>query len=115
MIVLGQMHGCRGCIAKERKGLLELKAYIISLYPDADLVWTNNQKSNCCHWERIKCDINSQRVVSLSLGHLMFGNSGHPLNFSLFHPFEELQSLNLTFNWFGGLLDNHEGMIMLLF
>ncbi|XP_009145147.1 receptor-like protein 9b [Brassica rapa] len=39
----------------------------------------------------------------------MFGNSGHPLNFSLFHPFEELQSLNLTFNWFGGLLDNHEG------
>ncbi|KAF8083882.1 hypothetical protein N665_0748s0026 [Sinapis alba] len=108
MIVLGQMHGYRGCIAKERKGLLELSAYIISLSPDANLVWTNNQKSNCCHWERIKCDINSQRVVGLSLGHLMFGNSD-PLNLSLFHPFEELQSLNLSFNRFGGLLDNHQG------
>lgn len=114
MIVLGQMHGYSGCIAKERKGLLEIKAYIISLKPDARLVWTNNQKSNCCHWERIKCD-NSQRVVSLSLDALMFGNFNVPLNVSLFHPFEELQSLNLTFNRFGGLVDIHEGMIMLLF
>ncbi|CAH8359388.1 unnamed protein product [Eruca vesicaria subsp. sativa] len=82
------MHGYRGCLEKERKALLDLKAFLISVDPFVILDWPNNRSISCCRWERIKCDAKSRRVTGLSL---------------------KLQSLNLSGALFGGWSDNIEG------
>lgn len=93
MIVSLQMHGYKSCIESERKGLLDLKAYFNnSLFPYDD--WPNDTESDCCKWERVKCDPTSSRVISLFLNP---SNDPLPLNLSLLYPFGELQILNLTF------------------
>lgn len=76
--------------------LLFLKAFLISVSPDSVHLSRN---SNCCRWERIKCHVKSRRLIALSLHSSNFA----PLNLSLFHPFQELQTLNLSTNLFGGL------------
>ncbi|XP_010511092.1 PREDICTED: probable leucine-rich repeat receptor-like protein kinase At1g35710 isoform X3 [Camelina sativa] len=94
MMVSLHVHGYRGCIESERKGLMELKAYLnISEYL---YDWPNdNTSSDCCRWEGVKCDLISGHVISLTL--IETNNSSSSLlNLSLFYPFEELQTLNLS-------------------
>ncbi|KAG7585330.1 Leucine-rich repeat typical subtype [Arabidopsis thaliana x Arabidopsis arenosa] len=90
MVVSLQMHGYRSCIEKERKGLLDLKAYVNKEY---SYDWSNDTKSDCCLWERVECDRTSGRVIGLFLNQTF--SDPIRINLSLFHPFEELQTLNL--------------------
>ncbi|KFK41862.1 hypothetical protein AALP_AA2G180500 [Arabis alpina] len=113
MLLLVQIHGYKSCVEKERRALLELKKYMISISEEgeSDYVlpsWTNDAKSDCCHWEEIKCNRTSGRVVKISFGGLYLKESPL-LNLSLLHPFEDVQSLNLSGYGFSGLFDDVEG------
>ncbi|KAL1216779.1 Receptor-like protein 14 [Cardamine amara subsp. amara] len=116
MLLLGQLHGYKSCIQKERKALLELKTYLLSISEEevADDVlptWTNDTKSNCCRWEGLKCNQTSGRIIEFSIGETHFKESSL-FNLSLMHPFEELRSLNLSWDGsylFNGLFDDVEG------
>ncbi|KAJ0260276.1 Receptor like protein 21 [Hirschfeldia incana] len=116
ILLLGQLHGCKSCIQKERKALLELKNYLISLSVDwghdtVQPTWTNDTKSVCCRWEGIECNRTSGRVIRISIGDMMFEDFSSPLNISLLHPFEEIRSLSLSVeqNGFDGFFDDVEG------
>ncbi|KAL0794911.1 hypothetical protein Bca101_066288 [Brassica carinata] len=118
MIVLGQIHEHQSCIEKERKGLLELKTSLlpsessfIASFDETFSTWTNDTVSDCCRWERVKCNPTTKRVTGLALSKLNFLNQSL-LNLSLLYPFEELQSLNLSSRWsngFSALFDDLEG------
>lgn len=108
------MQGCRSCTDSERQGLLDLKAYFLSvsndLHPDILRGWRTTSNRSCCSWRRIKCDLNSKRVIGLSLGSLYSSIDTLPLlNLTLLYPFEELQSLNLSLSSLGGLFDQNQG------
>ncbi|GLT99639.1 hypothetical protein SLE2022_170640 [Rubroshorea leprosula] len=106
------IHGNRGCFEKEKAALLEFKAFVESDGYDADQLfpsWVNDPEHECyCKWERVGCDSTTGHVIKLSLSNArQFDvtsyslddpkNSWH-LNLSLFQPFKELRSLNLSFN-----------------
>ncbi|XP_018463187.1 receptor-like protein 15 isoform X2 [Raphanus sativus] len=103
----------QSCIEKERKGLLELKTYLLLSVDNIGFdenfgTWSNNTVSDCCRWERVKCNRATKRVTELALNQLSFSL----LNLSLLYPFEELRSLNLSGNTYGGfsaLFDDLEG------
>ncbi|XP_010416258.1 PREDICTED: MDIS1-interacting receptor like kinase 1-like [Camelina sativa] len=116
LILLGQLHGHKSCIEKERKALLELKTYLIPVTiaweQDSALTWTNDTKSDCCQWKRVECNRKSGRIREISFGVRYLKNP--LLNLSLLHPFEEVQSLDLSSFGFGnmgfsGLFDDVEG------
>ena len=107
------MNGCLGCWEKERIALLELKAstvnsineYYFSHWDSAD------KESDCCEWEKVKCNITTGRVIQLTLYDTMSYSSresegGWYFNASLFLPFEELQYLDLSENSICGWVPN---------
>ncbi|KAF3581125.1 hypothetical protein DY000_02034377, partial [Brassica cretica] len=51
--------------------------------------------SDCCRWNGIKCNRTSGRVIGLSVGSVYF-REPNSLNLSFLHPFDEVQSLNLS-------------------
>ncbi|KAG7586988.1 Leucine-rich repeat [Arabidopsis thaliana x Arabidopsis arenosa] len=113
MILLAQLHGYKSCIQKERTALLELKEYLISrsregAFDHVLTSWTNDTKINCCIWKEIKCNLTSGRVTRIAFGNLYLKESTL-LNLSLLHPFEEVQSLNLSVSNINGLFDDVEG------
>ncbi|KAL5834302.1 hypothetical protein ACOSQ4_013799 [Xanthoceras sorbifolium] len=106
------MYGCKGCLEKERIALLEIKAFIINastvMVDDHNRVlesWVDDRVSDCCDWYRVECNTTTGRVINLSLYDLLY-YSTPILNFSMFQPFEELQSLNLSRNYFEGWVDS---------
>ncbi|XP_022573898.2 receptor like protein 21-like [Brassica napus] len=139
MLLLWQIHGYKSCILKERKALLELKGYLISKSseslvgsvlkappeePDLEYgeaisvlsnyeTWTNDTKSDCCRWNGIKCNRTSGRVNGLSVGSVYFREPNSLLNLSFLHPFDEVQSLNLSgeryVQSYSGFFDDVEG------
>ena len=134
ILLLGQLHGYKSCIDKERKALLELKKYIISIteeeYSDYVLpTWIYDTESDCCCWEGVKCNRTSKRVTEIAFGALYLRESSR-LNLSLLHPFEDVRNLNLsnypwpisgtyyqlpisgTYYQFNGLFDDVEGIYM---
>ena len=114
-LALIQMHGYQGCLEKERIGLLQLKSFFISISDSENKYnipnsWVDDDPmSDCCDWERVKCNATTRRVTQLSLDILPQNKyndfiDGSPLlNMSLLLPFEELQSLDLSFNLFEGV------------
>ncbi|KAL5767175.1 hypothetical protein ACOSQ2_013958 [Xanthoceras sorbifolium] len=116
-----QMHGYKGCLEKERTALLEIKELFLnsSDYIDYDSVnfelwfWVDDRVSDCCNWNRVECNTTTGRVINLSLSSILYYNSLslHPiLNFSMFQPFEELQSLDLSGNYFEGWVGSRESL-----
>ncbi|XP_058004625.1 receptor-like protein 14 isoform X4 [Hevea brasiliensis] len=106
VIVFVQMNGCRACLEKERIGLLEFKAFLKSnceLIDNLDS-WVEDRMSDCCGWDRVKCNTTSRRVVDLSLNEVLTFSDPKTcsLNLSMFYPFEELLGLDLSDNWFYG-------------
>ncbi|CAH2047228.1 unnamed protein product [Thlaspi arvense] len=97
------VHGFKSCIESERKGLLELKAYLNSEY---SYDWPNGKDIDCCRWERVKCDLTSGRVIGLFLNDTYYSP---PLNLSLFYPFGELKTLNLSNLWSSSWFDDIHG------
>ncbi|CDY45602.1 BnaA04g14690D [Brassica napus] len=124
MLLLWQIHGYKSCILKERKALLELKDYLISKKPDLEYgeaipvlsnyeTWTNDTKSDCCRWNGIKCNRTSGRVIGLSVGSVYFREPNSLLNLTFLHPFDAVQSLNLSgeryVQSYSGFFDDVEG------
>eukprot|EP00257_Ricinus_communis_P015824 XP_015573815.1 receptor-like protein 9a isoform X1 [Ricinus communis] len=116
LIVSVEIKAYRACFAKERTGLLEIKASILTsnceIQDNLDS-WVDDGVSNCCDWDRITCDATSKRVIAISLNY----TTGYPLNFtgivcsfnlSLLHSFGELLHLDLSHNRFNGWT-NHGG------
>ncbi|KAL5749069.1 hypothetical protein ACOSP7_023672 [Xanthoceras sorbifolium] len=95
-----QMYGYKGCMENERAALLEIKAFYIN--SSSLKSWVDDRVSDCCNWDQVECSTTTSRVINLSLSQLFYGPSTTILNFSLFDPFEELQSLNLSYNNFEG-------------
>ncbi|KAG2252940.1 hypothetical protein Bca52824_083076 [Brassica carinata] len=117
MLLLAQLHGYKSCVEKERKALLELKKYIISITEEVESdsvlpTWTYNTESDCCRWEGVKCNRTSKRVTEIAFGTLNLKKNSL-LNLSLLHPFEDVRSLSLSpndfHNQFSGLFDDIEG------
>ncbi|CAH8381344.1 unnamed protein product [Eruca vesicaria subsp. sativa] len=104
IVVMAQIHRYKSCVEKERKGLLELKTYLLLSGDKEDRTfdtWSNDTVSDCCRWERVKCNRTTLRVIGLALHELDLIDSPL-LNLSLLYPFEELQNLNLSSSWFRG-------------
>ncbi|XP_050284021.1 receptor-like protein 56 isoform X2 [Quercus robur] len=100
LVQLG-MNGCFGCWEHERAALLQLKASM-NFTADIDYLRTwnsTNKNSDCCDWERVKCDNTTGRVIQLDLNYTIYwSREDWCLNASLFLPFEELQYLYLVGN-----------------
>lgn len=99
---------CDGCLEKERIGLLEIKSYILSLGRDErnELElgsWVENRSSDCCAWNRVKCsNISSEQHVTHLFLDSLNSRGAHLINGSLFSPFQELLSLDLSRNDYHG-------------
>lgn len=61
--------------------------------------------SDCCQWEGVKCNITTRRVTQLSLGYGLLSYLEF-FNASLFFPFGELRSLDLSYNDLVGCVEN---------
>ncbi|MFQ6651739.1 hypothetical protein Gotur_023946, partial [Gossypium turneri] len=86
---------------EERVALLQLQP-LLSL---RGFNWTEEKGSDCCEWEWVECNITTKQVTQLSLNngllwYLEFFNA------SLFLPFEELRSLDLSYNDLVGVGEN---------
>ncbi|XP_052300928.1 receptor-like protein 1 isoform X45 [Citrus sinensis] len=121
IVLMNEIHGYKACLETERTALLEIKSFFISVsdigYDDKILPsWVgedDGMSSDCCDdWEGVKCNATTRRVMQLSLNETIKFNyssgsgSALLLNMSLFHPFEELQRLDLPGNWFTGIYEN---------
>ena len=121
LMILIQIHGYKCCLEKERMGLLEFKRFLRSNNEDADRLlpsWVNDEENDCCYWERVVCNSTTGTVTQLSLNNIRQIEFYHRvyslappektwfLNVSLFHPFEELVSLDLSENWFADSLED---------
>ncbi|GKV04084.1 hypothetical protein SLEP1_g16292 [Rubroshorea leprosula] len=105
LITLVSLKGwsCHGCLEQEKLALLHLKP----LFNDPHLKlksWKGNDSSDCCQWKRVKCNTTTGRVIGLFLS----GVSHHILQLddSLFLPFEELKSLDLSNNQIVGFFED---------
>ncbi|GAY69395.1 hypothetical protein CUMW_271620 [Citrus unshiu] len=106
------MHGYRGCLETERTALLEIKRFFIAV-TDIEYVgriptsWVDDEMSDCCGWERVRCvNATTRRVNQLSLDGITLGTNSGLLNLSMFLPFQELESLDLSYNFFDGVYEN---------
>ncbi|XP_058071085.1 receptor-like protein 13 [Magnolia sinica] len=100
-------HGCLGYLDKERTSLLEIKASIN--YPNGSSLPTWEDGTDCCRWERIKCNNETGRVTEISLNETREDELGEwYLNADLLLSFGELRSLDLSWNQLAGWV-GHEG------
>ncbi|KAF5949371.1 hypothetical protein HYC85_011364 [Camellia sinensis] len=79
--------------------------YILPTWVNA---WEGETTADCCKWERVKCNTTTGRVIQLSLNSVEnhWKLRDWYLNASMFLPFEELESLDLSYNGFAGWLEN---------
>ncbi|KAB1208934.1 LRR receptor-like serine/threonine-protein kinase GSO1 [Morella rubra] len=105
------IHGCFGCWEEERIGSCNSKRPSTKQRPLSS--WSStNQERDCCRWERVYCHNTTGRVIHLDLGMLRVDHWWKEhwyLNASLFLPFQELNSLDLSFNRNYGWVSN-EGL-----
>ncbi|XP_027368467.1 receptor-like protein 13 [Abrus precatorius] len=92
-----QVRGSKGCLEKERVGLLEIKDYFHVRY---NFPTWNASDSNCCGWSGVVCDQPTGRVTDLLLESLH--SDQKVMNFSLLLPFQQLEYLDLSDNYFNG-------------
>nr|XP_023916997.1 receptor-like protein EIX2 [Quercus suber] len=117
LVLVAHIHELRACIEEERMGLLELKGYLKSntnytkpLLPS----WVHDLKSECCNWERVKCNYTTGYVIKLWLSninhetHVYADNENGFFNESLLQPFKELRILDLSCNGIRGWQGNKE-------
>ena len=113
ILVHFSMNECFGCWEQERIALLHFEASLVNYanenyFPFWDL---GNKESDCCEWEKVKCNITTGRVIQLSLNTILGTWSSKDrgrwyLNASMFLPFEELQYLALNENSIPGWIPN---------
>nr|GMC73347.1 LRR receptor-like serine/threonine-protein kinase GSO1 [Ipomoea batatas] len=112
LIVLQWSGEC--CLEEERRALHQIKAFFISSgnLPEYDSEhvlpsWIDDDDTDCCRWDRVVCNPITSRIRDLTLYGLVDGLSQNCLNFSLFIPFKELESIRLSGNAFNCIYDTH--------
>ncbi|TYH82225.1 hypothetical protein ES332_D02G044800v1 [Gossypium tomentosum] len=110
-VLLLVLEGCRwcttdACLEHERIALLHLKPFFN--YGNPLKSWVDLKGSDCCKWERVKCNTITRRVIQLSLNSTKweYNMDYWYLNASMLLPFEKLKSLYLSENAIGGNLEN---------
>ena len=111
-ILVFYVSGHKGCFEEERKGMLELKeamnhsSRINNEFNFFLSDWVDDEgKNECCEWSGVTCNHTTGHVIKISLGEIMFrsySSNSWSLNLSLFHPFKELRSLNLSYSKIDG-------------
>ncbi|XP_057969372.1 receptor-like protein 56 [Malania oleifera] len=116
----------RGCHAEERKALLRIKDFVKSNWLSSSSSSTTDifpswvagaaESIDCCKWERVKCNSTTGRLMDLSLFNInnityyerleCIRCEDRLLNASLFLPFQDLTTLNLSLNSISGFLPN---------
>ncbi|XP_057967793.1 receptor like protein 21-like [Malania oleifera] len=116
----------RGCQAEERKALLRIKDFVKSNWLSSSSSSTTDilpswvageaESIDCCKWERVKCNPTTGRLMDLSLFNInnitydhhldCIGCENGLLNASLFLPFQDLTTLNLSLNPISHFLPN---------
>ncbi|GMI92990.1 receptor like protein 13 [Hibiscus trionum] len=99
VLVLDGAEWSDGCWDEERTAILQLRPFL--LYGGFN--WTEERVSDCCQWEFVECNITTRRVTRLALQDAISSNL---FNASLFLPFEELMSLDLSGNGLVGCVTN---------
>ncbi|KAK8548457.1 hypothetical protein V6N12_061371 [Hibiscus sabdariffa] len=95
------------CLEHERTALLHLKPFFNRYDELAD--WDVTVKGlNCCEWTGIECNTTTGRLIGLALSSFRDTDEGWYLNASLFLPFVELKSLDLSSNAIAGCIQNEE-------
>ena len=95
-----------GCLEQERSALLQLKHFFND---DQRLQnWVDDENySDCYQWERVECNNTTGRVIELYLTETRNRESAEwYMNASLFTPFQQLESLDLTWNSIAGCVEN---------
>ncbi|KAL3360793.1 hypothetical protein AABB24_013977 [Solanum stoloniferum] len=88
-----------GCWEEERSSLLDLQANIMSSNGELLVDWAGynaNGFTDCCFWKRVKCSLETGRVIKLDLGTGFDTGDGWRFNASIFLPFKSLQLLSLS-------------------
>ena len=95
-LVLLEALYCYGCWDNEREALLALNARFHTPLPRP---FSMLDGTNCCRWPRVECNSTTRRVAKLDLSRpdCMDLNELH-LSYTEFLVFEDLKSLNLSFN-----------------
>ena len=94
-----------GCLEEERIALLQLRDAFN--YPNGTSLpsWIKGD-AHCCFWERIECSSSAGRLTALALDGVRNQELGDwCLNASLFLPFQQLNTLNLSDNRIAGLVE----------
>lgn len=115
------MNGCFGCWEQERIALLQFEASIVNYANEYYFShWDSvDKESDCCKWERVKCNITNGRIIQLTLNSVISYSSGENgggwyFNASLFLPFEDLQYLELGDNYICGWVPNEGTKVYIL-
>ena len=89
------MNGCFGCWEQERIALLQFEASIVNYVDEYYFPHWNlgKKESDCCEWERVKCNITTGRVIQLTINSTMSYSSresggGWYFNASLFLKYD---------------------------
>ncbi|XP_057501276.1 cuscuta receptor 1-like [Actinidia eriantha] len=91
---------CHGCLEQERTALLQLKDSTKNPHGNSLPTWeealVGEATTDCCQWKGVMCNNATRRVIQLSLYQLRDYSIDWYLNASMFLPFEELESLDLS-------------------
>ncbi|KAH9753681.1 Receptor-like protein 1 [Citrus sinensis] len=106
LLIIFKSGWSEGCLDHERFALLRLKHFFTGpcnyLYD-----WVDGEgATDCCQWERVECSNTTGRVITLDLFDTYGGEHNWYLNASLFTPFQQLESLDLTYNKITGCVEN---------
>jgi len=117
VVVLILVKELEGCLEKEKLGLLNLKAFLISNSTSTYNItsWDDKSDVDCCSWERVKCNHTTGHVMDLLLGGVTFPTNTTDvwlLNFSYFLPFNHLAHLDLSANYFDGWVEIEGNFIL---
>ncbi|XP_024039509.1 receptor like protein 30 [Citrus clementina] len=107
LLIIFKSGWSEGCLDHERFALLRLKHF----FDDSYLYdWADDEgATDCCQWENVECSNTTGRVIALDLSYRYGGEYSWYLNASLFTPFQQLESLDLTRNNIAGCVEN-EGL-----
>ena len=94
-----------GCLDHERFALLRLKHFFTN--PNNYLYdWVDDEGAiDCCQWIGVVCSNTTGQVTELDLSEKYSGEDWY-LNASLFTPFQQLESLDLSSNNIAGCVEN---------
>ncbi|CAK7338551.1 unnamed protein product [Dovyalis caffra] len=93
-----------GCLEEERIALLQIKTSFYSPNGLSSQYYSWGKDANCCNWEGVYCSVTTGRVVTLDL--IIKRLEDWYLNATLFLPFQELNSLDLSGNNILGCVQN---------